>query len=178
MPFNDADVDKVWVKGKIGCGANRPTILVQHGGLAQGTFPSPTSTSWLATADLTETQQHDIIGVTYGHYVSVPNMLLQASGPFEGKSVFSNWQEEITGPPVTTDPNDIHHIGDSWWTKWTLDAANGSTVLANNPSRGGVSDAPRGSDFANQNTTSAWTFDFCARFGCGDPDGGGGHRSR
>jgi len=182
LPFAgpSAGIDTGWLTATIGCGAQRPTIIVEHGGLRTSVAN--------AIQALPNASQLLIVAVVYGHYTASPTPAVtqmgqglsplwggQMTGVFGTLYVFANWQENSFGVPGThAGPNGAvaqNHSGLSWWARWTVDPS-ASTLQAWNPYFGGIQDSDQPSDYVNANTTYGWQYD-CATFGCGDADGDG-----
>src|SRR5262245_22428207 len=94
MPSSSVDIDVPWVQARIGCGADRPTIIVDHAGIAVRTV----------AFGLTAQKKSDIIANVYGHLTGCTYCMLQNSVVNSGLSyltVFDNTQEELSGAPGT-----------------------------------------------------------------------------
>jgi hypothetical protein len=151
-------IDTAWLVATIGCGAGRPTILVQHGGLT-----SPVLNALAAAPPETRAL---VIAAVSGHFVCT-GCVMMSQVPFgtfglvNALKLETNWQETSFGGPGGT-----NHTGLSWWSKWTLDPkASTSTLLAHNPYLG-ISDAPPDAGYTNQNGTIALPFKGCTMFSC------------
>jgi hypothetical protein len=151
-------IDSDWLVNAIGCGAHRPTILVQHGGLtsqvlaALGGAPAETRALVIASVE--------------GHFVCTGCVMMSQvrypHGPLENAlQVRANWQETSLGPPGGT-----NHTGLSWWAQWTLDPKAGKSVLtAHNPYLGS-SNARLDAGYTNQNGPTPLPFSGCELFSC------------
>lgn len=164
MPDGNGDLDLPWIRGLIGCGTGRPTLIVTHAGdqfdnvMLQN--PNPTTTA----------QRNDVIAAIYGHFVctgcALSEQIFHGSGT--GLShvlrVAVNTQEQRTGNPFDLDGTT--HSGMSWWSSWEIDpVANTITLRAHNPYLGNISDAPPGSDFFMVNTSQPLPYSWCTEFG-------------
>jgi len=184
MPDATFDTDSAWVNARIGCGADRPTILVSHAGDALNNNLS----------GMTARQKQDIVANVYGHYVCTGcDLMFQHPTSANGLSyldIFVNTQEQLSGiaggglcsadltrrcatsrdcarlSPATC--LGMNHSGMSWWMSWEIDpSANTSTTRAHNPFLGGLAHPPPGSDFTLATGVVTLPFDYCGRFGCG-----------
>ena len=134
LPFAgpSAGIDTGWLTATIGCGAQRPTIIVEHGGLRTSVAN--------AIQALPNASQLLIVAVVYGHYTASPTPAVtqmgqglsplwggQMTGVFGTLYVFANWQENSFGVPGThAGPNGAvaqNHSGLSWWARWTISNA-------------------------------------------------------
>jgi 3',5'-cyclic AMP phosphodiesterase CpdA len=151
-------IDSDWMVNQIGCGAGRPTILVQHGGLtfqalsALGGAPPETRALVIATVE--------------GHFVCM-NCALMAQDRWRDQrlpaalQIRANWQETSFGAPGGT-----NHTGLSWWAQWTLDPKAGtSKLMAHNPYLN-ISNAPLDAGYRNENGSIPLPFEGCKRFSC------------
>jgi hypothetical protein len=160
QPFEGqgGSIDTDWLLATIGCGAGRPTILVQHGGLTSQVL------SALARAPV-ETRALVIASVE-GHFVCtgcalMSQALLKSPGLENALRLRANWQETSFGGPGGT-----NHTGLSWWAKWTLDPKAGtSTLTARNPYLNS-SNARLDAGYVNENGTRKLPFSGCSMFSC------------
>lgn len=161
LPFEgqrQSGIDTDWLVAKIGCGAGRPTILVQHGGVTHPVIAA------LVRAPA-ETRAV-VIGSVEGHFtctgcVMMSQTVARTAGLKDALQIRANWQETSFGAPGGT-----NHTGMSWWAQWTIDPKAGtSTLTARNPYLG-MSNAPIDAGYRNENGTIPLAFDGCARFTC------------
>jgi calcineurin-like phosphoesterase family protein len=151
-------IDTDWLLANLGCGAKRPTLLVQHGGL--------TGPVRAALAGAPDEKRSLVIGTVEGHFVCtgcvmMSQVAIRGDG-LDAIQVRANWQETSFGPPGGT-----NHTGLSWWAQWTLDPKAGkSTLTAHNPHLGS-SNARLDAGYTNQNGTIPLPFKGCERFDCG-----------
>ena len=161
QPFQGASrgtIDTDWLVAQIGCGARRPTVLVQHGGLTQP-----------VTAALAKAPQETkslVIATVEGHFVCTGCVMMSQFATrgmgLDAIQIRANWQETSLGPPGGT-----NHTGLSWWAQWTLDPKAGKSILvAHNPHLG-TSNAKLDAGYTNQNGPIPLPFKGCERFDCG-----------
>ena len=151
-------IDTSWLLAQIGCGAGRPTVLVQHGGL------TPDVLAALAGAP-PETRSLLIASVE-GHFVCTGCVLMSQlkyarPGLEKALQIRANWQETSFGAPGGT-----NHTGLSWWAQWTIDPKAGKSILmAHNPYLG-TSNARLDAGYTNANGPISLPFDGCGLFSC------------
>lgn len=165
MAENAADLDAPWLRGKIGCGSDRPTIVMSHAGGGLDT---------LVSTGVSTTQKNDVIADVFGHYTPNPDIGVDAYFSFQVahggaivphvRDIFANAQEQISGDIGGF--GGISHTGMSWWWSWEIDpAANTAQLQAHNPYLGGSSQPiPQGRSFMG-NTTQTFSYSWCTRFG-------------
>ncbi|HTO53053.1 MAG TPA: metallophosphoesterase [Myxococcota bacterium] len=150
--------DTDWMVNQIGCGAGRPTILVQHGGL--------TAEPLAALRGAPDEKRALVIATVEGHFVCTNCVLMgQNAWPAallpSAVKVRANWQETSFGGPGGT-----NHSGLSWWAKWTLDPKAGtSNLMAHNPYLN-MSNAPIDAGYRNENGSIPLPFSACKLFSC------------
>ena len=151
-------IDTNWLLAQIGCGARRPTILVQHGGLTLDVSAA------LARAEARSL----VIASVEGHFVCTSCVMMSQqtyvppSGLEKALQIKANWQETSFGAPGGT-----NHTGLSWWAQWTIDPKAGKSILiARNPYLGS-SNARLDAGYTNANGPLKLPFDGCALLKCG-----------
>ena len=189
-PGPSRNIDVAWLGSNIGCGANRPTIIVQHGGF------SP-DVKYASAATISDATKQMVIAEVHGHSIDSPG-LNQVVGSLFGPdfgwnavSIFANWQERPNPPDgislTVTGPNQAVaaiHTGGSWWARWTLEPVSNlglqSSVQAWNPYYGGIDEPPASEvgQYVNQNDTVLASASYCYFFFAGpncsaDADGDG-----
>ena len=158
MGQRNGGIDLDWLVSQIGCGAHRPTILVQHGGL--------TSPVVMALARAPAETQSLVIATVEGHFVCTSCVMMSQArwrnpGLENALQIRANWQETSFGAPGGT-----NHTGLSWWAQWTIDPKAGKSVLiAHNPYLG-VSNARLDAGYTNANGPFTLPFSACGMFSC------------
>ena len=152
-PFNQTDADWPWIVSHLGCGAGRPTILVQHAG------------TYGPIAAAAQAEKDALVMVSNGHYTCTGCVMSRQSVVSNAGlsliTTFTDWQETSFGAP-----GGANHTGLSWWSSLEIDPkANTSTILAHNPYLGGIHDSPTPSAYRNANDSVPLPYDWCAKFG-------------